>query len=827
LLKGASIDVERWEQTMRNRMTGWGALATMVLAMSCSEDGGQGNSAPRNEAGSSNEPDAGGSGPRPDGGGPEPDAEGGSGGSGEEPPPPSTALLRRASDCADLSSALRAEIRARIEHQLETGGNAGSGGGTGFGGSSGVGGSPSGTGGTFSAGGTGVGTGGSWNGTGGGAGASSGSGAGGSGQDPGGPIFTGTNTQIPGVDETDFVKTDGQNFYVVDGNTLHVARGYPVEETSLLDSLEIEGSATEIFLADGPDPLDPTSVRIVVYSVPPTADVADDEHPGPFTKLSVIAFSGGELSIESELYFEGNFVSARRQADHVRTVLTLFRSLPEFHTYPTDAERLKAELLVLEQIQDEGKSVGDFSADELDELIREKLADILLEENVALIDGLDAADFVPRAYRRNGDEYEDVSIDCDDVYIPPAETMDLGVTYVPQVDLGALSDEPSGAALLGSTSVMYENTSVTIMASPPSYAGSDPETYLHVFEIGEEPLAYQSSGVVSGIVTKQFAIDEQNGVVRVVTTDGLRKNHLLSLRATDTDLEVIGDSGVFGEDEDLYAVRFVGDTGYVVTFRQIDPLFVFDLSDPEHPEKLAELEMPGFSEYMHPLGDDHLLTIGQSGNWTTMLRLFDVSDRAAPELTFSHEFDYGLTSAANLDHRAFTFFADRNLLAIPFSGWDYDTYASINRISVLGVSVQDGFSEVGTLDGSALLSEVQALSCSWDAEYRSRLERAAFIGDVVYGAARSGIVSGSVDDLAAEPTVLAFPQTCDNGGTGGTAGTGAGGSSAGTGSSGTGSGSGGISSTGGWTGTGGSTGGISGSAGTVGTGGAPGSGGTG
>ncbi len=138
--------------------------------------------------------------------------------------------------------------------------------------------------------------------------------------------------------------------------------------------------------------------------------------------------------------------------------------------------------------------------------------------------------------------------------------MDLGVTYVPQIDLSALSDDPSGAALLGSTGVMYENTSVTIMASPPSYAGRDPETYLHVFEIGEEPLAYHVVRCRLAASSRvNLPIDEQNGVVRVVTSNG-EENHLFSLSASEQALEVIGDAGVFGEDEDVYAVRFVGDT---------------------------------------------------------------------------------------------------------------------------------------------------------------------------------------------------------------------------------------------------------------------------
>ncbi len=197
-----------------------------------------------------------------------------------------------------------------------------------------------------------------------------------------------------------------------------------------------------------------------------------------------------------------------------------------------------------------------------------------------------------------------------------------------------------------------------------------------------------------------------------------------------------------------------------------------------------------------------------------MLRLFDVSDRAAPELTFSHEFDYGITSEASIDHRAFTFFTDRNLLAIPFSGWDYD--ASIERQSrrrarrrrrrrVLGGGVRS--------TAPRWFRRWRRWSCSWDSAYRSRLERAAFIGDFVYGAARSGIVSGALDDLAADPTVLALPAKVRRrgeapaarvqGGASGTSGSGGFSSgSTGSGSGGFGGGSGGAGGTGGTVGTG-------------------------
>ena len=134
-----------------------------------------------------------------------------------------------------------------------------------------------------------------------------------------------------------------------------------------------------------------------------------------------------------------------------------------------------------------------------------------------------------------------------------------------------------------------------------------------------------ASGEVPGRLLNQFSMDEYGGYLRVATTVG-NANDLYIL---DSGLRIVGSIRGFGETERIYAVRFIAERGYIVTFRQTDPFFVIDLSDPENPKMAGELKIPGYSSYLHPLGGSLILGIGMEGS-NVKLSLFDVSDPRNP-----------------------------------------------------------------------------------------------------------------------------------------------------------------------------------------------------
>ena len=206
---------------------------------------------------------------------------------------------------------------------------------------------------------------------------------------------------------------------------------------------------------------------------------------------------------------------------------------------------------------------------------------------------------------------------------------------------------------------------------------------IHRFHIGAEgkKAMYESTGVVPGSILNQFSMGEHDGHLRVATTrnmwdSGTIENAVTVLNAV---MDQVGQIEGIAPGERIYSARFIDDKGYVVTFEQIDPLFTLDLSDPTNPTIVGELKIPGFSTYIHPVGDGHLLTIGEEtedmGDWVQTigmkLEIFDVSDLANPQSTHKFVFESGYYSEALYEHKAFNFHADLGLLAIPVNGYGW------------------------------------------------------------------------------------------------------------------------------------------------------------
>jgi len=219
-------------------------------------------------------------------------------------------------------------------------------------------------------------------------------------------------------------------------------------------------------------------------------------------------------------------------------------------------------------------------------------------------------------------------------------------------------------AVTASGHILYMSETALYLAAG-NYEGN---TIITKFSIDGMNIGYGGSGTVEGQLLNQFSMDEYNGNLRIATTSWDNENALYIL---DESLNVIGSVTGLAEDERIYSVRFMGDKGYIVTFRNIDPLFVFDLSDPENPKVTGELKIPGFSNYLHPVGEDLLLGIGadtreiyekdSKGNEVVIgtrqsgikLSLFDVSDMGKPrEITNYVIGENGSYSEAFYNHKA-------------------------------------------------------------------------------------------------------------------------------------------------------------------------------
>jgi uncharacterized secreted protein with C-terminal beta-propeller domain len=312
-----------------------------------------------------------------------------------------------------------------------------------------------------------------------------------------------------------------------------------------------------------------------------------------------------------------------------------------------------------------------------------------LAKNRALVRSSRARDWLPSYVvknRRTGAKRKRALLGCSHVSRPrrfsglgmlSVVSFDLGRGLVPVDTDGVLSD---GQTVYASKSRLYIATQRwtdpdRVQEKPPSAV----TTTIHAFDISDPLQArYRASGTVPGYLESQFAMSEYDGVLRVATTEvptwwgGPRtesESFVTTFGEHAGNLVRLGRVGGLGRGERMYAVRFIGDVGYVVTFRQVDPLYIVDLSRPADPKVRGELELRGYSAYLHPLGADLVLGVGQDASdegrvLGTQLSVFDVSNARRPELLSRRRLDRAW-SEAEWDHHAFLYWPPAGVAVLP------------------------------------------------------------------------------------------------------------------------------------------------------------------
>jgi uncharacterized secreted protein with C-terminal beta-propeller domain len=245
--------------------------------------------------------------------------------------------------------------------------------------------------------------------------------------------------------------------------------------------------------------------------------------------------------------------------------------------------------------------------------------------------------------------------------------------------------------------------------------------------------------------------------------------------AGERSLDVLGRVDGIAPGERLWSVRFTDDEAYLVTFENIDPLWTIDLSDVRAPRVVGELEVPGVSTYIHPLGDS-LLTIGIGGtndglDWgATQLSLFDISDRSAPTLSSSLRLSAGETadgwqygySEATWEHKAFSYWGPQSAVAVPLSTWRYNDDGSYGYKSELVVARAEAGADLevlGTVDHAALYN--QDPNVWWGVR---DIRRSYFMGDFIYAVSDKGVTCHSLDTFEETASVALQGTDYGNGG---------------------------------------------------------------
>ena len=497
--------------------------------------------------------------------------------------------------------------------------------------------------------------------------------------------YSDTNVQVDGIAEADIVKTDGEYIYILSKNdgdcTLYIVRAKDGElalESAFSPEASFDIWQEEMYVSGN-------RLAVVRYGTKWQEPVKAGDNDVYFDfwfgyygdyQTEVLVYDITDRKAPSLLGShtqDGNYVSSREK-DGYLYVISEKRIYYNYTQYMDQGQIGKETDLV-----EEGKA--ELSADEL-----------------ARLPQVDGGPLSPDCIYFRGDSQ-------DPVY-----------TIVTAVCLETPENPVDSISFMAGSGHCYMSGNAIYLADGSWYGGRGNTDYTDIVKIscadGELGLAAQ--GKVKGSLDDQFSMDEKDGYLRVVTTvekygtvqgreavweiGSGRSNALYVL---DEKLQVIGSLEGLAEDERIYSARFIGDTAYFVTFRNVDPLFSVDVSDPKHPVLLGALKIPGFSDYLHPYGENLLLGIGYGALETeavncVKLTMFDISDplKVVEKHTVLLEDYWGSEACRN--HRSALVDGERNLIGLPLEG-SYDgedgywNYTEKKGYVVYGYDAEKGF----------------------------------------------------------------------------------------------------------------------------------------
>ena len=530
------------------------------------------------------------------------------------------------------------------------------------------------------------------------------------------PEHSQTNVQEAGVDEPDIVKTDGNRIVAIAQDRVHLissADGKLALRTTLPGT-----AARNVFLSGD---------RLLVFSGQGADPSGEPGSPWAGSQAVLTMYDISSLSkprLVATLTVDGDVLDARLVGTQVRVATVASPDIDAPAPVYTPDGRVSAK-----------------SKEELRAAVARTTVDNWIPSYV-LKDGAGAQ--VDRGHL----------VECADL-ARPEKFSGLDTVAVSSFDMNsALQSRTAVGVIAGGEQIYASNSSTYVSTTEWSRDSSPATTSVHKFVTASSgATTYRGSGDVPGTLLNQYAMSEDGGVLRVATTVSERRGwanvrevtegRVTTLQEQDGVLRQLGQVGGLGrqDNESIRAVRFIGNRGYVVTFRQTDPLYVLDLRDAAAPRILGELKIPGYSGYLHPIGDDLLLGVGQSGlapdtNPTpasdaqagVQFSLFDISDPASPRRIDTQGYGAG-TAAAEFDPKAFLYWQPRDLVIAPTTLYGDDEGRGAFSGVVLLRATGKGLEELGKI------------SVSVD----ETANRSFVIGDAVYLLSDHALQSASLD----------------------------------------------------------------------------------
>ena len=536
--------------------------------------------------------------------------------------------------------------------------------------------------------------------------------------------YSQTNIQVEGVEEADIVKTDGKYIYYIASDKIVIIKAEDSSNLKIMSELECDEEGfypTELYIYQN---------KLVVIGQKNNNYynklIEVDSIYSVGTKTTTIAkvYNVKEKNnpkLEREVEVEGNYLSSRMIEDEL-----YFISNKYIYSY----------------------------------LLRNKE-----------LDEIDEEEFKPK-YRDTVIANTEKSIAYQDIYYFP-ESEDT--SYLNVVGFNVINNQKANIdTYLGAGSEIYssqDNLYITRVKREYRdtkaygyYNNYDVNTYIYKFKLEDSKATYVNAGSVPGEVLNQFSMDEKDGYFRIATTDSKNwdsdtdTNNLYVLNES---LEVVGKIEGLAKGERIYSVRFMGNRAYMVTFVETDPLFVIDLSQPTNPTVIGELKIPGYSKYLHPYDENHIIGFGENtrineyGGVVTdgmKMALFDVSNPNSPKELYSVDIgEKGTYSELLYNHKALLFSKEKNIIAFPISiseqTGEYRTKLSFQGAIVYGLDLENGFTLKGTI------AHMQIQDGYRDYDYTKAVERIIYINDSLYTLSQGLIKSTNINTMEEESIV--------------------------------------------------------------------------
>ncbi len=540
--------------------------------------------------------------------------------------------------------------------------------------------------------------------------------------------YSKTNIQVEGVDEADFVKNDGKYIYVLAQNTLVIVDAFPAEGARTLFGITINGRPRDMFVngdrlvvfteEDGqvmafpeydyrPMPRYTPRTTALIY------DIRDRKRPELVSNYSINGnyFQSRMIGdyvyfiVKDNVYYYNDFVEVpaiRRGQVKIMAPDVYYFDNPEqnyvFHTIASINIRSDKDINAKSFMMGYSDNLY-VSENNIYITYRKNLPalyyEVQREERFYRVvvpqlpeDAQDKINAIKDSKLDPSEKWDKISSILEDTYNRMSETEKQD--YVRKVEKAVEEYE---------TRLAQERE----------------KTVIQKININRGNIEYTTRGEVPGSLLNQFSMDESGENFRVATTSQFwtrsGSKQYNNVYVMDKDLGITGKLEEIAPDERIYSTRFIGNRLYMVTFRRIDPLFVIDLSDPKQPKILGELKIPGYSDYLHPYDEKHIIGVGKEtgdNQWGgtsikgVKLSLFDISDVENPRQLDKYEIgSAGTDSEALLDHKAFLFDKKKNLLVIPIreitEKGQYDSRYGYYRqrvwqgAYVFGITPQDGF----------------------------------------------------------------------------------------------------------------------------------------